>query len=209
MSVEEQLQKYRSFIAGQLAGGSNAADVAQRLVEMGVSQEDAGQMVAMVQGETAVSSSAEPLLPTTYVTAIVGGLAGALIGGFIWGLVVKVTEYEVGFVAWGIGGLCGFGVLLLSGGRRGVPYQVIAVLSSVLGILIGKYVAFYFVFKEVLTQLGGAAAAATISFFSADVFKLFLEALREMVSGFDILWVILAVATAWGIPRLAQPGESE
>ena len=39
-----------------------------------------------------------------------GGLAAAVVGGVVWGLIVKWTDYEVGFAAWGIGFLVGIAV---------------------------------------------------------------------------------------------------
>ena len=66
-------------------------------------------------------SAAASLIP-----AIIGGLIGALIGGGIWAAIALITDYEVGYVAIGIGFLAGGGVVLL-GKRRGPPYQLIAV----------------------------------------------------------------------------------
>lgn len=43
--------------------------------------------------------------------------------------------------------------------------------------------------------------ASTISIFSIDTITLFTEELSYIVSGFDLLWILLAVATAWKIPQ--------
>ena len=73
--------------------------------------------------------------PLSFVGAAVGGVIGAL----IWAGIVLATNYEVGFVAWAIGGLVGLGSALLGGAGRtnGVVCGVIALLS----ILGGKYMA--------------------------------------------------------------------
>ena len=33
--------------------------------------------------------------------AVVAGLVAAIVGGVVWGLIVKISDYEVGIVAWG------------------------------------------------------------------------------------------------------------
>ncbi|MFC1718371.1 hypothetical protein ACFL6S_32245 [Candidatus Poribacteria bacterium] len=104
-------------------------------------------------------------------------------------------------MAWIIGLLSGFTVLLSSKGRRGTPLQVIAVLSSVLGIIIGKYITFFHFLKELLTEELGAEVASSISIFSKRVIQVFMEGIGSMVRGYDIIWVVLAVITAWKIPK--------
>ena len=74
---------------------------------------------------------------SVYVPAILAGLAAAIAGGVVWGLIVKSTDYEVGFVAWGIGFIVAMAILLATRGRRGLPLQVIAIACALLGIAIG------------------------------------------------------------------------
>ena len=45
------------------------------------------------------------------IMGLVGGVLAASVGGVLWGLIVKWTEYEIGYMAVGLGLLCGFGVL--------------------------------------------------------------------------------------------------
>ena len=37
--------------------------------------------------------------------ALAAGLVAALVGGLVWAGIVLFTNYEIGWVAWGIGGL--------------------------------------------------------------------------------------------------------
>jgi hypothetical protein len=97
--------------------------------------------------------------------------------------------------------LCGTVVVLFSRGKRGRPLQIIAVLSSVLGILIGKYVAFSHYLKEAIGNEYGQDAASEITIFSSKAVEFFGENLRSLVGGFDILWIVFAVLTAWRIPK--------
>ena len=50
-----------------------------------------------------------------------------------------------------------------------------------------------------------AEAVAQMSMLSPGTIQIFGESLSAMVSGFDALWIILAVGTAWGIPKAGQP----
>ena len=195
---DQELAKYRSFIAGQLKSKTDQSEITKRLVEMGVSESTAQQMVLTVQGEVMVSGGSDALVSTAIPMGIVGGVLAALIGGLIWGYVVKLTGYEIGYMAWGIGVLCGFAVLLFAGGKKGLPLQIIAVLCSVLGIALGQYASFVFELRAYGAE-HGMPQLAEVPFFSVPVFKLFLSALKDLFSPFQILWVVLAVGSAWGI----------
>jgi hypothetical protein len=142
-----------------------------------------------------LTEPASSLLP-----AIGAGLVAALAGGIIWGLIVKISDYEVGFVAWGIGFIAGTAVVLATRGAKGQRLQVIAVVSALLGILLGKYLAFAFTVQDDAKSVGGS-----IGLVSGDMLSLFRDNLDVVFSLFDLLWVGFAVFTAWRIPRLEEP----
>jgi hypothetical protein len=142
-----------------------------------------------------VTEPSSSLLP-----AIVAGLAAAIVGGIVWGLIVKISDYEVGFVAWGIGFIAGTAVVLATRGAKGPRLQVIAVVAALLGILLGKYLSYAFVVQEELESFG-----ESIGLFSNDMFSFFREDLDVVFGLFDLLWVGLAVFTAWRIPRVEEP----
>jgi hypothetical protein len=101
--------------------------------------------------------------------ALFGGGLAAAVGGSIWGLIVSLTGYVIGYMALGIGLLCGYAVVLFSRGGKGMPLQVVAVLSSVLGIAIGKYATFFHFVKKAVAKQHGEAVAANVSFLSEKV----------------------------------------
>jgi hypothetical protein len=140
----------------------------------------------------------------TLIKALPAALVAAVAGGVLWGLIVKWSDYEVGFVAWGIGFLVGMAVLTATGGRRGLPLQAIAIISSLLGILLGKYLSYAWVLQEVAEEETGGALE--ISIFSRDMVDFFREDLSEVFGWIDLLWVALAVITAW---RVLAPEEAE
>jgi hypothetical protein len=67
---------------------------------------------------------------------IVGGLVGGGIGAALWAVITYVTDYQIGFMAVGVGFLVGYGVRLLGRGMDrafGVAGGIIALVSVVLG----------------------------------------------------------------------------
>ncbi|MGI9111521.1 MAG: hypothetical protein ACR2GT_04910 [Gaiellaceae bacterium] len=147
--------------------------------------------------ETEVASSA-PREPSRSVLAAVGAaLVAAIVGGVLWGLIVKFSDYEIGIVAWAIGFLTGSAVVFASGGMKGQRLQAIAVVAALLGILVGKYLSFAFAVQEEAESFGASLGLA-----SSEMRTLFRENLDEVFGLFDLLWIAFAVYTAWKIPRL-------
>jgi hypothetical protein len=113
---------------------------------------------------------------------------------------VKASDYEVGFVAWGIGFLVGTAVVLAAGGAKGRQLQIVAVVLALVGILIGKYLGYALIVQEDIETFG-----ESIGLFSGDMFRFFREDLDAVFGLFDLLWVGLAVASAWRIPQAEEP----
>lgn len=192
------------FIVEQLGSGSSRKEVADSLVDQGMTEEEARQIVGkafLTMKRSAPVASDEEISGGAMVPAILGGLIAAILGGAIWGGITIYTGSEIGYVALGVGALCGFGVVLLSGGKKGFPLQVIAAVTAVLGVLIGKYVSFYDALKTMVTEESGAEAAAVVSLFSPDTLLFFTDNIAAVASGYDALWIVLAIAAAWSIPK--------
>ncbi len=151
-----------------------------------------------------VSAGSAPLSTSVVggnlVVALVAGFVAASIGAAAWGAVAYFANYELGILAWAIGGGVGFAVGRVAG-CVGLPAQVIAVCAALFSILGGKYAAFYSVLNDqIKTELGAEGAAAftaEFGFFSLNAISGFASSLPEMLSPFDALWVILAVGSAW------------
>ncbi|RCX20650.1 hypothetical protein DFP94_103382 [Fontibacillus phaseoli] len=125
---------------------------------------------------------------SSLVLPVLAALAAAIIGGALWALIVVLTEYEVGIVAWAIGGLAALAVSKFSKKVTAV-HQLVAVIASLLGILLGKYFAFAYFLTNGLEGI-----------FNSDIFTVFKDNFIDMFSGMDIVFVVLAVATAWQLP---------
>jgi hypothetical protein len=128
------------------------------------------------------------------------GLVAAIVGGVVWGLVVKYSDYEIGIVAWGIGLLVGLAVAAVSR-SRGPVLQAVAVACALVGILLGKYLSYALVLQEEADAQG-----VDIGLFSSEMWSFFREDLDLVFGWFDLLWIGLAVYTAW---RALQPVEPE
>ena len=157
--------------------------------------EDRYAFPAATDPPSPLTEPASSLLP-----AVGAGLVAAIVGGVVWGLIVKISDYEVGFVAWGIGFVAGTAVVFATRGAKGTQLQVIAVVSALLGILLGKYLAFAFTVQDDAESVGDS-----IGLLSGDMFSLFRNNLDVVFSFFDLLWVGFAVFTAWRIPQVDAP----
>lgn len=194
-------EQFLSFMVDRINAGDNKEEITKKLIEAGITEENAQSLIetnyeALIQVALDQKFTANSLFP-----AILGGTIAAIIGGIIWGWIVILTDYEIGYMAVGIGALCGYAVLLFSKGKRGIPLQITAVLTSLLGLVIGKYYFFYHFLKIGLTEELGKQIADSVSFFSSEVVSFFSENLGLVFDGLDILWIVLAFVAAWRIPK--------
>lgn len=130
------------------------------------------------------------------LTAALAGLGAAVLGGIVWGLIVKWTDYEIGFAAWGIGFIVGTAVVFGAQGKRGTPFQLLAVALALVGIVLGKYLAFVWIGQDVFDKVG-----LSLPIFSSDTLRLFWDSKSDVFGGWDLLWAGLAVVTAFRIPQ--------
>jgi hypothetical protein len=127
----------------------------------------------------------------------------AIVGGVAWGYVTKTTDYEVGILAWAIGFATGTAAVVGAGGRRGLRLQVLAVALALLGILLGKYAGYALIVQDALADEGVA-----ISVFDRALFEGFRADLSLVFGWFDLLWIGLAMWSAWRIPQPLVPPQA-
>ena len=152
----------------------------------------------------------QPVKPSPVAPAILGGILISLIGGAIWGLIIIVADRPVGFAAWVLGALSGSAVLLLCRGRGGRSLQIGAVAAALSGIALGQYIPFFYHYKEMVVETFGAMAGGEVSFLSLNVAAYFVKNIRSVLGDdANALWTILAVITAWWIPRTRRSTRSE
>ena len=178
--LHEDAEQLYGFIASEMRAGSDKQAIARKLEDQGVGRHDAENLTTRIYSEIAEVVEKEQYSGAALVPGLLGGLLGALIGGGVWAGILILTNYEVGFIAWGIGALCGM---------------------SIVGILIGKYLTLYYYLTESVMTGTDEGDLAEVSLFSFDFALAFAEILPQMASIYDALWVFLAVVTAWQIPR--------
>ncbi|MFN2471528.1 MAG: hypothetical protein ABR583_11195 [Gaiellaceae bacterium] len=132
------------------------------------------------------------------VSAAAAALAAAIVGGVVWGLIARWSDYEVGIVAWAIGFLAGSAAVLGARGRRGLPLQLLAVATALVGILVGKYLGFVWGLEAAFEEQD---IPVDVPIFSGDTVNAFNESRSEVFTWYDLLWVAFAVYTAFRIPR--------
>jgi hypothetical protein len=186
-----------ALIAEQMRAGTDQETIAAMLEDRGLDRVRARGLVDTLYPQLARVAEEERYTGSALGPGIAGGLIAAVVGGFLWGLIVILSEYEVGIAAWGIGFLAGFGVVRFAGGAKGTPLQVVAVVSSLLGIVLGKYISYAYFFKQALSE----RFDVDISYLDSEIFRAFRENLSNVFGGFDLLWAALAVMTAWRLTR--------
>jgi hypothetical protein len=190
------------LISEQLGSGKNRTEVVRNLVQSGMTESEAAQAVERIYFQLKKAASEEEFSGGALVPGILGGVLAAVIGGAVWAGIAIASEYELGILAWGIGLICGLGVIMFASGKKGMPLQIVAVVTSALGIVIGKYGTFYYYFQDGLLQAeNGAALAAEYGLLSLNMFLTFVANLPAMAGIYDLLWIGLAMYTAWGIPK--------
>jgi hypothetical protein len=136
--------------------------------------------------EHIVQSNIENLkLEQNLVLGIIGGSFGGLIGAALWAAITYFSEYQVGWIALGVGFLVGYGVRKLG---RGI--------DKVFGIA-GGTIAFTSVglgnFFASLGFLAKALEMGYIEILSGFNYALTFEFLKETFSVTDILFYIIAI----------------
>ena len=136
---------------------------------------------------------------------LLAALVAAVAGGVAWSLVVKWTDYEIGILALAIGFLAGTAAALVAAEARGLPLQAGAVIASLVGILVGKYLTYYWAQVE----LGDRFGLEVVDFYSSAMLRAFREELDVVFGWFDLLWAGLAAFTAWRAtaPPPVEPAE--
>lgn len=72
-----------------------------------------------------------------------GAVAGAVLGAIAWAAITAATNFQIGYMAIGVGFLAGYGMRVLGGGRDragGIVAGAVALLGCVLGNLLAAIV---------------------------------------------------------------------
>ncbi|MGV3757842.1 MAG: hypothetical protein ACO1QS_20870 [Verrucomicrobiota bacterium] len=119
------------------------------------------------------------------VLGAVGGFVAAIIGAAIWATVTVLTEYQIGWMAVGVGILVGLAIRVMGRGNH-IIYPMMGGVFALLGCVLGN----------LLSGIGFLAKELDMSYFAAmgefdwsESFAL----LKAMSSVMDILFYAIAI----------------
>jgi hypothetical protein len=79
----------------------------------------------------------------SFVKWVIAGSIGGAVGAAIWAGISYASNYEIGWIAWGIGGIVGFAVRFVAGEEEeGFGPGATAAVLAILAVLGGKYAAY-------------------------------------------------------------------
>ena len=114
---------------------------------------------------------------------------GALLGAGVWAGVAVATNYEIGWIAWGLGALAGAGMALGHDDKDGTAAGITAAGISIAGILAAKFF-IYQHFKGIIDESG--VPLEMLEQMSGESLGF-----GAMFSPMDGLFFLLAVGTAY------------
>lgn len=202
--TQGKVHPMRNYVRTQLQNGADLETLVAELGKSGIEENIAHQLVTSVSQES-LNGPINPSAETPSIQMVLmGALAASLIAGALWGVVALLTGWELGFMAWLVGAAVGYAVLIFSKGETTSIHQIVALVFSFFGILVGRYVTFYAVLKEYIDSEIGPDTAASMSIFSFELFGEFLGNLGELMGAWDLVWIVFACITAW---RLTDPSK--
>ncbi|WP_268123609.1 hypothetical protein [Roseivirga pacifica] len=122
-------------------------------------------------------------------SAIFGGVLVALLGAILWATITVITEFQIGFMAVGIGLIVGFSIRFFGAGvdqKFGILGALLALVSCLLG--------------NILTQVGFVAQEENISYLlAAQLFDYSLVPLifKETFSFMDLVFYAIAIGEGY------------
>ncbi|MBC7877753.1 MAG: hypothetical protein H7Y59_11345 [Anaerolineales bacterium] len=151
-----------------------------------------------------VSSAIEQLdTDSNLFMGLVGGGVAMLVGAAIWGAVTYFTEYQIAWMAIGVGFLVGFAVRLLGKGHAAI-FGISSAVLSLIGCLLGNFL-FY---MGVIAREQNASFLEVLFFFIVTpgaLIELFTLAFDFMDLLFYGLAAYVGFKTALDVPQTGQP----
>ncbi len=125
--------------------------------------------------------------------AIAAGVVAALVGAVLWAVITVTTEYQIGFMAIGVGLLVGFAVRYFGKGTT-QPFGIVGAVLSLAGCVVGNlFTIFGFISIQEsmeLTQVASAVLGEP---------GMTMALMRESFSPMDLLFYGIAVYEGYKI----------
>jgi hypothetical protein len=154
--------------------------------------------------ESASASTQKKGSASTLMKGTLFSFIGAMIGAGVWVGIIIATGYEIGYVAWGLGGAAGVGMAAGHEDDDGTTAGLIASVMAIVGIFAAKLFAFEHIksnFAEYAfegEELEGVDTAQ-LAEVSQQLGELFAQEITfmSMFAPIDALFILLAVGTAY------------
>ena len=133
------------------------------------------------------------------VIALILGLLAAVVAGILWFAISVLTGYQIGYIAIGVGYLIGKAVIWGSGGKRGMPLQIMSAVVTLATLCISQYfITVYYIrqyLQEHIAEFPGYHGQwLFVSPFDSDI-------ISEMVSPIGLLIWAVGIYFAYTIPK--------
>ena len=118
------------------------------------------------------------------VNGVLGSVVCSAVGALVWTGVGYTTDLEIGWIAWGIGALAGYGMHRGLGGAGDFASGALAAVIALAGVFFGKYATVHFAVERSLGELEATPIdAQTVRVHLAD------EVVREWeAEGRELVW---------------------
>jgi hypothetical protein len=138
----------------------------------------------------ASASLREPVAPSSnLIFAIVAGVVAMLVGTAIWVGVTVATNFQIGYMAVGVGFLVGL-AMRFAGHGVGQPYHVIGAVLALLGCALGNlFTGCVLLAREIEVGFGEVLSKQNVEMAG--------EIMGAMFSPMDILFYVLAAMAGW------------
>lgn len=103
-----------------------------------------------VEHGASVDDDLPPVATPATATPLIVASGAALLGAGVWAAICALTYYEIGWIAWGIGGLIGLGAVATGG--RGQTLAVACGGLALASIFVGKLLASQFILDNELQK---------------------------------------------------------
>jgi len=121
--------------------------------------------------------------------AILSGLIAAIVAGFAWYAFTTITNYQVGYVAIGVGFIIGYAVRLGSGKKKGFALQMWSAGIALVTLYISQYFVVHHYARKYLLEHKAEFPGYNGEFFLLSPFN--PDVLREMFSPIGlIIWAV-------------------
>jgi peptidoglycan/LPS O-acetylase OafA/YrhL len=109
----------------------NRLEIIDKLIAEGIDKTVAHEMMDNIYPVIVERVRRENWTSASLVLGVVAGVLSAVMSGAGWGWMVMKSGYEIGFVVWGIGALCGYAVVKVTQGKKGFPSRRSVRLSKI------------------------------------------------------------------------------